>query len=417
MKRRLTDGFVKTVALPKKDGQRQQRYIENLERGLSLVLQVSYSGTKSFNALTYKDGKPQSFKLGQYPEMTVKEARQKAEQYRANPNQFKQKDETDKSFEAIAKRWFKEKAAKFKTADNVRRILETYVYPGWRKKLITEIRRTQVTELLEQVVDRKQKTNFRKDGAAQHDAVLSVVRSILKWYGDKFDEFYKSPVTAAMRRVEQKQSARERILTDEEIRQLWNVKTNEQFTDLVKVCLLTAQRRDKVATMKWTDIKDSVLDETSGKRYDDVWEIRADNDRDKGTGGILKLPFAAMHIIENQPRKFNNPYVFGVRGGKPFRAFGNRKAELDKVLKFKEPWVIHDLRRTARSLMPRAGVSDTIAERVLGHVQGGVKEIYNRHKYTNEKADALDRLATLIATIVTPNVIDLQEKKKVAMNG
>jgi integrase len=399
LKRKLTDGFVKSVALPKKDGQRQQRYIENLERGLSLVLQVSYSGTKSFNALTYKDGKPQSFKLGQFPEMTVKEARKTAEQFRLNPQQFKQQDEIDKSFEAIAERWFKEKATKFKTADNVRRILDVYVYPHWRKKQLTEIRRAQVTELLETVTDRKQKTNFRKDGSAQHDAVLSVIRSILSWYGDKFDEFYKSPVTAAMRKVEAKTKARDRILNDEEIRQLWHADANQQFLDLLKVCLLTAQRRDKIATMRWDDIKDG------------VWTIPSD-ERDKGTAGILRLSFPAMAIIEQQPRLLNNSFVFAIRHGKSFSAFGNRKGELDKVLEFDKPWVIHDLRRTARSLMSRAQIQSEIAERVLGHVQGGVEGIYDRHKYTDEKADALQKLSNLIATIVMPNVVNLPQKEK-----
>ena len=66
------------------------------------------------------------------------------------------------------------------------------------------------------------------------------------------------------------------------------------------------------------------------------------------------------------------------------------------------PWVVHDLRRTARSLMSRAGVRPDIAERVLGHARGGVEAIYDRHRYTVEKGDALLRLAALIETIVSP---------------
>jgi integrase len=74
-----------------------------------------------------------------------------------------------------------------------------------------------------------------------------------------------------------------------------------------------------------------------------------------------------------------------------------------------DAWTIHDLRRTARSLMSRAGVRPDIAERVLGHVQAGVEGVYDRHTYHDEKADALARLATLIETILNPadNVVVL----------
>jgi integrase len=75
-------------------------------------------------------------------------------------------------------------------------------------------------------------------------------------------------------------------------------------------------------------------------------------------------------------------------------------------------WTLHDLRRTARSLMAKAGVADNIAERVLGHTIGGVQGIYNRHDYFDEKSDALQRLATLIEQIINPpdtdNVVELK---------
>jgi integrase len=63
---------------------------------------------------------------------------------------------------------------------------------------------------------------------------------------------------------------------------------------------------------------------------------------------------------------------------------------------------MHDLRRTARSLMSRAGVRPDIAERVLGHAIGGVHGIYDRHSYREEKADALRCLSGLLASIANP---------------
>ena len=78
-------------------------------------------------------------------------------------------------------------------------------------------------------------------------------------------------------------------------------------------------------------------------------------------------------------------------------------------------WTLHDLRRTARSLMSRAGVPRDHAERVLGHAIAGVEGVYDRHAYEDEKADALDKLAQLIDRIVNPpdqtNVVPLAGRR------
>ena len=66
-------------------------------------------------------------------------------------------------------------------------------------------------------------------------------------------------------------------------------------------------------------------------------------------------------------------------------------------------WGLHDLRRTARSLLARVGVRPDIAERVLGHSIRGVEGTYDRHSYRDEKAHALRALGALIDTIVNPS--------------
>src|SRR5262245_30230360 len=113
-------------------------------------------------------------------------------------------------------------------------------------------------------------------------------------------------------------------------------------------------------------------------------------------------------LINFRTRKENtiNPFVFpgslvgrrhGRKSGLPsFNSWSQRKAQLDAKLPNIEPWKLHDLRSSARSLMARAGVADVVAERVLGHVIPGVEGVYNRHNYIDEKADALDRLAKLV---------------------
>ena len=88
--------------------------------------------------------------------------------------------------------------------------------------------------------------------------------------------------------------------------------------------------------------------------------------------------------------------------GAHFSNYGNAKATFDAKLPPMPQWGLHDLRRTAKSLMARAGVRPDVSERVLGHAMGGVEGIYDRHSYREEKAHALKALAGLIENILSP---------------
>ena len=154
--------------------------------------------------------------------------------------------------------------------------------------------------------------------------------------------------------------------------------------------------------MRWADVT-----------LDGVWSVPAD-EREKGTGGALALPPVAVEIIKAQPQIGDNPFVFAGHGAGPFSGFSKSKRELDAKLPAMPPWVLHDLRRSARSLMSRAGVRPDVAERVLGHAIAGVEGVYDRHSYRDEKADALRRLAAAIDAIVSPrpNVVPMARARK-----
>jgi integrase len=153
--------------------------------------------------------------------------------------------------------------------------------------------------------------------------------------------------------------------------------------------MLTGQRLGKVASLRWEDVS-----------VDGIWTIPTE-DREKGNAGKLPLPEIALNIIKAQPHFAENPYVLAGRGKTHFRGFSKAKAAFDAKVPI-EHWTLHDLRRTARSLMSRAGVLSEHAERVLGHTIKGVEGTYDRHTYTPEKAQALKKLAGLIDTIVNP---------------
>jgi integrase len=387
----ITDAFVRNVSLPNPEkGQRQIAYIDTIERGLALILVVGYGGSKTFRVMIYRNGKPRTKKLGSYPATTVKAAREQARAYFENPQKF-DAQATVGAFEGVGDNWFKRhvEANGLRSQAEIKRQLDKYVYPKWKDRPFVEIRRRDVNDLLDHIAD--------NHGRNQADAVLATIRLIMGWHQSR-DENYTSPIVKGMRR--NKPAARARTLADNEIRWLWTACTevNETFGALIKVALLTAQRRDKVATMRWDDLKDG------------VWTIRVDH-REKGTAGKLKLPKLALDIIEQRPRIKGNAHVFPGRGKTAFNSFSQRKEELTEKLPKMEPWVLHDLRRTARSLLSRAGIRPDISERVLGHAIVGVEGVYDRHSYDDEKADALQRLAALIETIIKPseaNVVRLR---------
>jgi integrase len=296
------------------------------------------------------------------------------------------------SFRAVAEEWLRRHVAAkgLRSRPEIERVLLKNIYPFWAKRDFTGLRRSDIAALLDKVED--------KSGASGADHVLAIIRGISAWYATRHDE-YASPFVRGMRRTDPKSRTRARILGDDELRRVWRTaETAGTYGALIRILLLSAQRRGAVVRMKWIDISP-----------DGVWEI-ASEEREKGNAGALRLPKQALVIINAQPRLNNNRYVFAAaRGNGALNGFHKRKSAFDKACGVRD-WVLHDLRRTARSLMARAGVSREHAERVLGHVLPGVEGVYDRHHYDDEKAAALDRLANLIKHIVdgpTENVVML----------
>jgi integrase len=278
----------------------------------------------------------------------------------------------------VADQWLERhvRSNKQRTERERGRIVSRYLVPSIGDQVFADVRRKDIAELLDRIED--------ESGKPMADGVLNTFRAMSKWVQQR-DENYHPPLTAGMSRVPKGEGRRKRILADDEIRAIWRVQG--QYGDFVRLALLTAQRREKLITLRSDDIKDG------------VWTIRTEP-REKGNPGKLVLPQTALDIIRAQPRFVGNLHVFAGRNGGPTSAFGagQYKARFDELCGV-TGWRIHDLRRTARSLMARAGVQTEIAERVLGHAQGELIQIYDRHHYQDEMADALTKLAALIEQI------------------
>ncbi len=388
----LTDNMVARL----KPGPKRQTIPDPLMRGH--YVRVTPTGAKSYVAVARDpDGRQVWATIGSTNLFTIDDAREKArdaiKRIKAGLPAFEPPPAKPDSFKAVAENYVERhvKANRLRSQAEIERILDRYIYPIWKDREFDSIRRSDVTGLLDRVQD--------ANGPRQADYVLAVVRGLMNWYATRSDD-YVSPITRGMRRTDPKTRKRARILDDDEIRAVWTAaKGNGTFGAIIRLALLTAQRREKIASLRWEDVT-----------VDGIWDIPSE-EREKGSGGTLVLPDAAIDIIRTQKRIGQNPYVFAGRTMGHFSGWSPCKRSFDSKVRI-DPWVIHDLRRTARSLMARAGVRPDIAERVMGHAIEGVEGVYDRHSYRAEKADALAKLAGLVALILDPpaeNVVPMRE--------
>ena len=138
-------------------------------------------------------------------------------------------------------------------------------------------------------------------------------------------------------------------------------------------------------------------------------------DREKGNAEYIRLPPMVMQIVRKQPTSASAPFIFQGRLKGPINGFTKDKAALDakmeEIAGHPIPhWVLHDLRRTGKTLMIRSGVSPHVSERVMGHVIPGVEGVYDQYEYLAEKTAALRKLAALVARILNPkdNIVSLK---------
>jgi integrase len=402
---------------------------------------ITPTGTKTF-LFQYRfprgrAGRVRRFTIGEHgPALTVAKARQDATTLRGqvfgatpvDPAAAKaealaahqrERSRTKNTFAALAKDFIELYAQpNNRSAAEYERILNVHVIPVWGSKPVDDIRRSDVSVLLGGVVRgtnpgtrnrrkvKKGEPRPPRDGRAMAHYVLAVVRKLFQWHQAR-DESFVSPVVRGMSPLRKpRERARDRVLSDEEIRKVWlaSEATAAPYGPLIRFLLLTAQRREEATKAQWSEIDG------------DTWVIPAERYKTK-RANVVPLSTAACELLDELPR--SGPYIFGAKGrhppqlepaarenDRPFSGFSKSKLKLDEASGVKG-WTIHDLRRTARTVMVRAGVRPDIAERVLGHVIGGVAGTYDRYEYAREKRQALKLLAAEIGKIRNPLLADV----------
>jgi integrase len=280
------------------------------------------------------------------------------------------------TLEYIAHEYFRREGRSIRTMWEREDVFERAILPRLGKHRIEQIGRLDIMRLLDQIEDER--------GSAAADKALAFLSRLFNWHSLRSNDF-KSPIVKGMRRYNSQKNARDRILTDEEIRKIWKAcEKPEPFSGLVKFLLLTATRRCEAANM------------TRGEISGNEWVIPGSRYKTKQQM-LVPLSDMAMDVLKSIP-ELGQP-VFSFNGEKPLNDYARLKANLDKA-SGTGGWTLHDLRRTARSLMSRAGVSADIAERCLGHTIKGARRVYDRHEFLKEKTEAFEKLAAEIRKII-----------------
>jgi len=185
--------------------------------------------------------------------------------------------------------------------------------------------------------------------------------------------------------------SRDHVLTEQELNAVLKALGQDQFSNIVRLLVLTGQRRNEIGGLRWSDV-----DFDRGLIV--LPPARTKNKRQHE----LPISHQVRAIIECQPRR--GEFVFGRR----WTSWSNGKDDLDQRLPASiRNWRLHDLRRTAATMMAELGVLPHIIEAILNHVSGhksGVAGIYNRARYADEMRTALQRWADRIDAITTtPN--------------
>ncbi len=441
MNKKLTDTVVTKTKPPSKPGDRIEIW-DPLLPGFGL--RITDKGARSYFVMYRADTpdgrKQRRLKIGDVSVVDLAEARERAREALrevargADPaeQRLPRKSGTPDSVKAVAADYlarYVEKNTRQSTFRETKRIFDVDVLPEWGHRAIGTITRRDVNELLDKIAGR--------GAEVQANRVLARLKTFFTWAADE-EAIPTSPI--ARMRPKTREKARDRVLTDDEVRWFWTgcAALGWPFGPLFRLLLVTLQRRDEVGGI--------VFPELAG----DTWIIpreRAKNDR----AHQVTLSDLTLRIIDEakagRPKLEEvkaSPLLFTTNGKTSVSGFSRAKERLDaeierlaridrglpiddekcrKKLKLKpgEPlprfvpeWILHNLRRTGATGMARLNIPPHVVDRILNHVSGtirGVATVYNRFEYAPERKNALEAWSRYVESLLrepAENVVALR---------
>jgi integrase len=291
--------------------------------------------------------------------------------------------------------------------------LKRNVVERWKGGRLSTITKPQVHDLLDSIVDR--------GAPIAANRVHTQLNVMGRWAVER-GIVTTNPFAGIKAPSSERGRARERVLSDVELRLVWKAAEaiGWPFGSIVKLLALTGARRDEVAQMEWREIDFDCA----------LWTLPAARSKNRREHAI-PLSDAALEILRSLPRIERSGFVFTTTNGRvPVSGFNKAKDRFDDAIDELrtqpggeesepiEPWVFHDLRRTVATNLQKLGVRLEVTESVLNHVSGsraGIVGVYQKHDYATEKRQALDawarRLEAAVAGAAMSNVVDLAKAR------
>ena len=377
-----------------------------------LALRVTDRGHKSFVLVTRYPSNPvhpTRRALGDVGEITLERAREKARGWleligrgidprveEARQRAAAQRRQLN-TFTAVAGEFLERHASGLKKSAEAKRIIEAEFVKRWGPRPITDITPEEVATAIRAIVNR---------GAPyQAHNAFGYLRRLFNWaIGTHQFGIDVSPVERlSPKDLIGKRESRERTLSDDELRAVWNAAAamGYPYGHVFRLLILTGQREREVADMRWSEVD---FDKK-------LWTIPAD--RMKG-GRAHEVPLAAgaLALLRELPRFASGECAFTTtEGAKPINGFSKAKARMDKLSGVAD-WVIHDLRRTMRTHLSALPVQDLVRELVIAHAKPGLHKVYDQHAYQDDKRSCLEFWAARLMPIVEPPSVEVADLAK-----
>lgn len=261
----------------------------------------------------------------------------------------------------------------------VERSFRIHVKPVLGSKPLPKITRVDVVAVFDRMPD-EQVANRRN--------VFAVLRRMFRWAVSRGD-IDRSPMEGMETPPAVK--ARDRWLPDQELARVWKhaPKTHPCFGPIVRLLIVTGQRREEVSSLAWEELDQS----------ERMWTLPGDRAKN-GEPNCIPLNDLAVAVLDaaaGKPVWPKRGKIFATSTGGGFTGYHKGKEKLDQLIAEDRgdpvrPWRLHDLRRTLATGFQRLGVRFEVTEAVLNHVGGsrsGVAGIYQRHDWKDEKREAL----------------------------
>ncbi len=418
-KRDFTDRFLKSIK-PTAPGKRAIFFDAQIPGfGIRVTERSTDECKGSFVLVTRYPGSsnPAPRRIGDYPVMSLAEAREVAREWRRDiakgidPKEKAAEAQREKqrlranTFGAAFADFAEDHLKTLRTGAVVEAQVRKHVFPTLENRPMREIKRAEISDLIKQL---------KKDAPVGANRILAYVKKFFLWAIDN-DLVDDSPAASIKRPTSEKDRGRDRVLDDWELRVFWRASGEMgAFGRAFRFMLATGQRRSEVGAATWSEIDKSEA----------LWTLGKSRTKAKRLHDV-PLSNVALSIIEDCPeigafvfasgrsgvaREGQNPGLVALSG------WGKAKERLDELMlkhagKEIEEWRLHDLRRTAATHMAKLGVDRLVIGKVLNHAEGGVTKRYDRHRYDAEKRAALDRWALHLQAVVSgetaSNVVDL----------